>query len=498
MYYLRVEGVNLDNFVYDTNDLPTIRGGGLLLLDSMNAVEKMLNQVADNVSAISKGASWGLFRFSLADAKKPDEVKNDVVDCLNGADSPFKHATFVVDVLPIPSSEDQYVNVRNKLAALNRWQQMQAPSLAFPVAESKVCSVSKFRPASPNITLAGKPISFSVSNRREYGSRKKKQKFYTEKQGISSDATFTNDFSQLSHYGNADILDDKMAVIYIDGNNFGQHLDDYCQVPRDQSSFDQKVRNGQEAILAKLVCQAQKNETGLWKTKEDEIRLETLLWGGDEIIWVVPACLGLSVLYNFFKEADEQFVLQFEKEEKKKKKKKGRAETEIIKKAIELRLKHGAGLVFCHQKAPIHRITKLAKDLAEFAKEDKSKNLFTYQVLKSFDHAGTKLADWRSKRCESLGEPGKLILSPDELEQIFSTLSKLKETDCPRRKMYQILYAIKHSGESAAKELFDKLDEDHKEKSYKELLEKLKSDLGDSNVMWLHLVDLWDYVEGEL
>ena len=38
-YYLRVEAVNLDNFVYDTNDISTISGGSFLLLDTVNRVE---------------------------------------------------------------------------------------------------------------------------------------------------------------------------------------------------------------------------------------------------------------------------------------------------------------------------------------------------------------------------------------------------------------------------------------------------------------------------
>ena len=40
-FLLRMEGVNLSNFVFDTQDLSTIRGGGLLLLDAALRVEEM-------------------------------------------------------------------------------------------------------------------------------------------------------------------------------------------------------------------------------------------------------------------------------------------------------------------------------------------------------------------------------------------------------------------------------------------------------------------------
>ena len=46
-YYLRVEGVNLAHFVYDTQDLSTVRGGSLLLL---RAVDEVCTAGADSPS----------------------------------------------------------------------------------------------------------------------------------------------------------------------------------------------------------------------------------------------------------------------------------------------------------------------------------------------------------------------------------------------------------------------------------------------------------------
>lgn len=50
-YYLRVEGVNLGNFVNDTNDLATIRGGSLLLLEAMELVEETIVQEIPSTDA---------------------------------------------------------------------------------------------------------------------------------------------------------------------------------------------------------------------------------------------------------------------------------------------------------------------------------------------------------------------------------------------------------------------------------------------------------------
>ena len=41
-FYLRVEAVNLSHFINDTNDLSTIRGGSLLLLEAMEKVEGII------------------------------------------------------------------------------------------------------------------------------------------------------------------------------------------------------------------------------------------------------------------------------------------------------------------------------------------------------------------------------------------------------------------------------------------------------------------------
>src|SRR5439155_11793265 len=59
-YLLRMEGVNLDSFVYDTQDLSTIRGGSLLLLGAARSVAAW-----PRVKSISRGASAALVSFTV-------------------------------------------------------------------------------------------------------------------------------------------------------------------------------------------------------------------------------------------------------------------------------------------------------------------------------------------------------------------------------------------------------------------------------------------------
>ena len=53
-YYLRVEAVNLSHFISDTNDLSTTRGGSLLLLEAMEAVEKIISKDVPQAPSLSE------------------------------------------------------------------------------------------------------------------------------------------------------------------------------------------------------------------------------------------------------------------------------------------------------------------------------------------------------------------------------------------------------------------------------------------------------------
>jgi hypothetical protein len=55
-YHLRLEAVNLDAFVYDTNLLSAVRGGGLLLLRATRDVQSSRRAWAGR----SRGPRWRL------------------------------------------------------------------------------------------------------------------------------------------------------------------------------------------------------------------------------------------------------------------------------------------------------------------------------------------------------------------------------------------------------------------------------------------------------
>lgn len=468
-YYLRVEGVNLDNFLYDTQDLSTIRGGGLLLLNAINEIEKKWKS---ELEPISTGASSGLFEFKTGcDEKK---VVEEIRSFLNqGA---YQHATFVVDKLLI--SNDDFISNKEKMLALNRFNQMQSPSVVFPGDSQEVCSIDMVRSVGENRWHDKKLISESVYQRREYG-KKEKQKLYINQiqyynENLSNNGekldekvikyNFVNDFEELSSDNDKGKLDHKMAVIYLDGNHFSAIQNKECQTKDAQKEFDTTVKKYRIEFLYALFQKINKEPN--WISPKGNYRIETLLWGGDEIIWVAPAWKGWEVL-SFFYEQSKNWKFK------------------------NNALTHAAGLVFCHHNAPIHRVRKLAEKLAEEAKKkSREENLFAYQVLESFDHITMDLDEFWESRL-----PGhKPILHGKIMGDYIKEFPNASK-EISRGQIYRNVHHLLQGEEITFK--------DNIIKSLKKLTgieatdpKEIKDKIA-KHPVWLHLAELWDYLPSQ-
>ena len=512
-YYLRIEGVNLDHFVYDTNDLSTVRGGGLLMLDLVDEVKNCLDEEQIAYQPISMGASWGLFSIQddtldatalLANLRK--KVVHKVISIEKQKEdgshytieiAPWRHATCVMDMVPAADDDSHFQKNRDKVHALNRWRQMQELSLVLPGKNSAceddpkhaVCGFDLVRPKCRWLRFEDekKAVSDHVFDRREYG-RDRKQNFYKDQVAMLPEADariapleFVNDLDELTRdptkdYGN---LAGKMAVIYLDGNDFGKTMS-RCATPDEQKKFNTIVRSGQNRFLADLLQAIATDPHWLYQKKSDPdgtkrlLRLETLLWGGDEIMWVVPAWQGWWLLAEFFQKTS---TMDWSFQGK--------------------QLTHGAGLVFCHHKAPIHRIKDLAHNLAELAKaKDRGKGLAAYQVLESFDHAGADLQAFRSRRCPPGVTGNDLILDGDTMADLIPAMKDLKAIpDFSKRKLYQIVNALYKGNPDEARQLEEKAG--FTEEPSHSILDRFECCFGGQPACWLHLLELWDYVAPE-
>ncbi len=566
-YYLRVEAVNLENFVYDTNNLGVIRGGGLMLLELPKIVEKRLRKCLESgppiksFETISRGASWGMFSLELKD-KAQDTVPRDLCDLLreelknnyeatlddksilvikrnrdgNNRNNiinsyskllpasykevkfPARHATVMVEVSgPYERGTRAFAEIREKLLALVRWRQMTSPSIAFPrmqdepvmvdEKEKRVCELDLFRPAAEEslhkIKDRKRAVSHSSHARYRYGVYGKSDQWYQEVTGLEDLPLFTHHFHELADDLQAgqeelSILEGKMAVIYLDGNHFGKILRKTCNTLEDQKRFDEYLRKKQaealRIILQEIVEQdfrdRKPDSFGPWinpacwfmDAKENEkekettpkVRLETLLWGGDELIWVAPAWRGWWLLGKFFE------IVQGISQGTKRWKFNGED------------LTFSAGLVFCHNAAPIYRIKDAAYQLAEEAKRasGRAENMAAYQVLESYDLAGPDFEKFRRKRLPPMLDLKDMAIKGAGMLELARKFPILKR-QIPRRQLYRLVQRIL-AGEDA-KEVKSGLEGGLSEKSRKRL-ETIKRCCKSADAVWFHLLELWDYL----
>ena len=481
-YYLRIEGVNFDSFVLDTNRIKIVRGGSLMLLNSVDWLKGKMKPKGVNLHTISAGASFGLFRFQAESDNGAGQIAAQVRDTFNN-DKRYKHASITIAVQPAGKPE-AYQQTRSRLEAISRWQQMQSPSVAIPDPNEDdvkgVCEFDRVRPAT----------GFPVAIIRENGDKEEalissacharwvedgkenrpweiidKAGFY-EKRTELADLKFTTNLRDLAWGEDYSNLHRKMAVIYLDGNHFGKKALAYCTSEKNQDNFDKTLRKEfQDGALTTLLTEIKDDSD--WKNSGN-IRLETLLWGGDEIIWVVPAWKGWWMLGRFFEISKDWDYHKISEES----------------------LTHGAGLVFCHHNAPIQPILELVRDLGDLAKGDRSANKVAYQVLESFDHAGTDLEAMRNERWP-LDDNDTMILDGNAMLAADRAVREIKKSGLPKRQLYRIAKLAQAEDLRFAEEKGAKLVQDAG--TQKELA-TLESCFNPGLPAWLHLLELWDYL----
>lgn len=467
-----MEAVNLCNFVYDTQDLSTIRGGGHILLSAVEEVEKKYKSFLEKISC---GASVGL--FAIKEDKKAEDVVKEIRGFLAN-DEYFKHATFVVNAVK-GTGADNYRRDLERLMAANRWQQMRSPSYAVPSdkSSSTVCEVDLIRPAI--LSDSKGLISRSTHKRREKGKENKRKDFYEKISGYEVTGSFVNELDKLTGDSN-NPLDHKMAVIYIDGNGFGKIQDNKCKRPDTHKEFDDYLSEKYKKFMYELF-QHIDNSKCAWFTpdvQDSAYRLETLLWGGDERMWVVPAWKGWELLQFFF---DHTSDWRFE----------------------DRRLTHAAGIVFCHHKAPIHRITALARGLAdEVKKVSRSRNACAYQILESFDHVGRDLAGFRAERCPSGETTASLVIGGNNMGRIAEEIRKLQSSEFSTSRLHRIVSSLLATDEPSRVMAYELIEELKTEWSGADstagnILNTLEPLLGGKRTMWVHLAELWNYIASE-
>jgi hypothetical protein len=404
---ISIEGKNIDSSVLDTNDISVQRGGSYELLDTALAAGEKLAAKA-GIETVSLGASKAVFVATIENAADALKVLSSIVE----RDDKKMFSNFVTSI-PFTNDTD-FGLAEKKSVAVSGWRQLQRPTVGIPTLNApnsddkfKVCEFDRVRPMVKKDKKGETPIEISqfVYDRRSRGielrSGTSTVKDIYSRIFIAAGAapikgdiycSYTDDLNQLAipdgpQKAQIDFrMHNKIAILYADGNKFGSTSADEAEISSTRlTQWDKHVRGLRAKLLATVLDRAQSNplmgyerdEEG--KVKQQLLRLETLEWGGDELMWVVPAFMGFELARLFIEETKTwQYT----------------AETDTKTPSKPRELNHGLGLVFCHHKAPIARVRKLAKKLGELAKPKKGEadeTRLVWSALESFDHLGLDL-----------------------------------------------------------------------------------------------------------
>lgn len=426
-YVLRAEGVNFTATLYDTHDISTIRGSGLALLELGVAVRAALGErpeIAD-VEEIYSGASQTAWNFT-APPDGAEVIRQMVAASLlrpgsNG--EPFDHLSIVLDVV-----EGEGAEALEQAEAGNRARQFRQWTVPLPEFTSGAAGYDendRYRPVPP-----GKLSATSVEARHRFG-RQMRGGFYRRVVGRAADGVqFADSFEEIVEGSPPDLplsVRSGLAVIYADGNGFGA-----VRKKMGAKEFGSGLAELRTALLKRLLDwlrDGAKSSRHNAYMNGERLRFETLLWGGDELMFVLPAWLGFGFLEEFF-DATRDWTLG------------------------DSRLTHTAALVVCHHKMPIRLSRGIAHDVVEGLKEafhETSRglgNAVGFEIFESLTPPLDGLDSYRSGLYGDMTEPliRSLALPGDGIAPLRQRWRP--EAPVPRSQLHRMLQAARRVGPS--------------------------------------------------
>lgn len=525
--YFLIEAINIEANVFDTDQLSIIRGSSFLLKQAILHIKNNF----PSLHPISTGASTGLFR-KINDDITDTALQDKIVKHLR-EDPNYQLFTFIVE----HCQANELLQAKQQLLSQLRISQMQSIGIApdnTATHQDFPCELDGKRYASTNLKATRqvqtsnnneKKLSDSIYQRLAQGRKLKndyyfkelKDKYQQEIEQIGlKKHQFSQDLETLANHENYAKLHNKIAVIYLDGNSFSKKQRDFIQKEKEQSQeqaqqdFDTLIQNKRNDylinLLQNMVCNIDNHFPDAIADAQNPnelpiIRLETLLWGGDELTFVVPAWLGFEVLQNFYQEVEMK--------------------PEGEKKAFT----HAAGIVFCHAKSPIRLMRQLANALADHNKNNypdgREHNYWDYIILESIDYpTNNNIDDFFTQQYASLGiEKDRKPLRPAiNWHKNKETLNKLiQDEQLSKGQLYKILQQVDKTEDSTAS--WDDLNQTTytantaQEKQEQQLIKiskgkltnklpKLAKDIFDLDInhpkqrlmFWVHLIETWDYL----
>ena len=494
--FIWLEGVNFVASQDDTNDLSTIRGGSLALIQVADQACAWVTGALKGAGVIEikpvlQGASIAAIQLSApadAIAGHLETAQTALRQHLSGLpkgeglSGVVGHLCFTIGTAHSGEAGAEQTDAALEIARA-RARRAQLNHTTFqsePIGsrEHGPCALDRIRPgtARDEGPDGNRRLSAPVKARRDFG-RQQRQAFYsaelkgqdkTDERGIWSLAdiksvapaggrvsapAFVDDLHQMvaQPAGRADgsplalSLRNKVAVFYADGNKFTWIRDQLAKADDSgaveaQRQFSAALRSlqGQHLLPALLrpLVQARDDEAGhasnavSVKDEHDphrRLRYETLMWGGDEILLVVPAWLGFALAQNFFREVQGGHWT-----------------------VGDHRLTFSAGLVFASYKTPITRLKAAAKGLVdELVKPtgERLSNKLSVEVFESLEPPLEGIAAMRRRLLAGGGAPvdadwasldTSFVFGGDAIGATLDRIAMLKQT-LPRSQLFDWL-----------------------------------------------------------
>lgn len=407
-FHLKVEGVNFASCLYDTNDISVIRGSSLMLDSIADPVATALaTSQCQYVEQEWAGASTAKFTFE-ADERTARKALDAVKARLS--EDPQRHLSFVASI----GHSDQVVEARNRAAQFRQWT---VPDCAVPDA-TVPDALDGMRPAAPDCgdNIKG-ALSPSVQARLEHG-RKNRRGFFESRVAkvLPQDIAFCESFHDMVRDAPdwvSETVRNKLAVIHFDGDGFGKAR----EASTSAADFSHELNAKMQAVLTTLVKEA---------TDYSVLRLEVLVWGGDDITLVVPAWRALTCLRDFY------------------------ASTEGMTLA-EQAVGFTGGVIVANYKAPIRQLTALAEDAVHLGKAEDARGGFTFDAFESAALPENGLVDHR-KRVFGEVTARALSIPGQKAEALIHMLTEWKSGQArglpSRSRLYDLLAADVPDGDA--------------------------------------------------
>ncbi len=445
-FIVLVAAQNLAATVYDTDDLSTVRGSSLALLEHVRRLASILEKSPLDILADAKilysGASELL---ALVEPRDPaptiDTIETQLHDALRDAAPdlpPAELFSFAVTAAAVGSKGIAEAHAQ----ALARARRHQYETLSLPLPEEaegpatfdQPCTLDRTHPAVTKIAKG--PVSRSVFLRRAYGVTAKQSFVRAQldrhpaegavalKRLDESGAHFSTSLHHLVATEDDDLrlpvaLQGKIALVHLDGNSFGRRRTRLMGNPEHLENYSTFIAERQTRLLARLVAwmldrdhmhPLLADEAGETKRR---LRMEVLLWGGDEMVFAFPAWAAWDLVGEIEASLTKDWTLP-----------------EAFGTALgepDLKLTHAIGLLYANYRTPIRQLRKLADELVAEAKAaGKTHTLVSAFACESLDFPLGGLAKGR----RAFFDPGAnlcakdFVVGPDKVDTPFHTATK--------------------------------------------------------------------------